>query len=62
MSGYILGAGIVVFSSMYFHHYRKYREDQLAGLFLSQPDKASIFKDIHDKIATTWDEDMKDYE
>lgn len=62
MSGYLLGAGFVVFSSMFFHHYRKYREDQLAELFLNHPDKASIYRDVQNKIASQWDEKMKEYE
>lgn len=62
MSGYLLGAGFVVFSSMFFHHYRKYREDLLAELYLNHSDKASIYRDVQNKIATQWDEKMKDYE
>lgn len=62
MSAYFIGTGFILFASMSYNHYRKYKEDQLKDLYHSYPNKSEIFRQIHDKIAESWDSEMCEYE
>jgi ubiquinone/menaquinone biosynthesis C-methylase UbiE len=62
MSRYFLAAGGVIFTSMSFHHYRKYRENVLYEIYSNFPEKEKIFKEAHDTIASKWDDEMDKYE
>jgi len=59
---YMIGAGLVVFGSQFYHAYRKHKEDQLKEVFQNTPDKAAFFRRIHEEVAHKWDEEMDSYE
>lgn len=62
MSIYIVGGATVAFTGLLYFQYRSYREDSFKTMFLNNPDHERFFKETHERIAETYDHEMKDYE
>lgn len=62
MSYFLLASGAIGLSTIVFIQYRNYQESVLKTTFLSVPDRAKFFLDIHQRIAEHYEYEMKEYE
>jgi len=62
MSYFLFATGAISLSSLVFVQYRNYQESVLKSNFLSVPDRAKFFLDIHERIAEHYEYEMKEYE